>query len=106
MKLGEPRVAVAALHEFHNLQVNAVCEETPLTIPLSLRRSAMNSICKVIRRPFQLYPIVPHQGSLAFTSVQLSGMNSSQRVRALSCLANLLMLAAGWTAQEVNDDQC
>jgi hypothetical protein len=27
-------------------------------------------------------------------------------VRALSCLANLLMLAAGWTAQEVNDDQC
>jgi hypothetical protein len=33
-------------------------------------------------------------------------MNSSQRARALSCLANLLMLAAGWTAKEVNDDQC
>jgi hypothetical protein len=29
-----------------------------------------------------------------------------QRERALSCLANLLMLAAGCAAQEANDDQC
>jgi len=65
----------------------------------------MNSICKIIRRPLQLSPIVPRQSSLAFTSVRLSGMNSSQRARALSCLANLLMLAAGCTAQEANDDQ-
>jgi hypothetical protein len=59
----------------------------------------------IIRRPLQGLSVVPHQGSLAFTSVQLSGMNSSQRARALSCLANLLMLAAGCEVQEANDEQ-
>lgn len=65
----------------------------------------MSSTSKIVRRPFQILP-VPHQSSLAFTSAQLSGINSSQRERALSCLANLLMLAAGCAAQEANDDQC
>jgi hypothetical protein len=32
-------------------------------------------------------------------------MNPSQRARALSCLANLLMLAAGCAVQEANDEQ-
>jgi len=49
---------------------------------------------------------MPRQGILAFTSVQLSGMDPSQRTKALSCLANLLMLAAGGTDQEASDDQC
>jgi hypothetical protein len=49
--------------------------------------------------------VTPHQSSLAFTSVQLSGMNPSQRAQALSCLTNLLMLAAGGESQEANDDQ-
>jgi hypothetical protein len=49
---------------------------------------------------------MPRQGSLAFTSVQLSGMTLSQRTKALNCLANLLMLAAGGADQEASDDQC
>jgi len=48
---------------------------------------------------------MPRQGILAFTSVQLSGMDPSQRTKALSCLANLLMLAAGGADREVSDDQ-
>jgi hypothetical protein len=66
----------------------------------------MSSTCQIIRRPLQELAVMPRQGSLAFTSVQLSGMNPSQRTRALSCLANLLMLAAGGTDQEASDDQC
>jgi hypothetical protein len=65
----------------------------------------MSLTCEIIRRPIQELTVAPRQGSLAFTSVQLSGMNPSQRARALSCLANLLMLAAGGTGQEANGDQ-
>ena len=66
----------------------------------------MSSTCQIIRRPLQELAVMPRPGSLAFTSVQLSGMNPSQRTRALSCLANLLMLAACGTDQEASDDQC
>ena len=66
----------------------------------------MKSTCEIIRRPLQVQAVTPRQSSLAFTSVQLSGMNPSQRARALSCLANLLMLAAGGAEQEASDDQC
>jgi hypothetical protein len=65
----------------------------------------MSSTCEITRRPLQALAVAPLQGSLAFTSVQLSGMNPSQRARALSCLAHLLMLAAGGTDREANDDQ-
>ncbi len=65
----------------------------------------MNPTCEIIRRPLQVLPVTPRQSSLAFTSVQLSGMNPSQRARALSCLSHLLMLAAGGADQEANDDQ-
>jgi hypothetical protein len=50
--------------------------------------------------------VTPRQSSLAFTSVQLSGMTQLQRARALSCLTNLLMLAARGAEQEASDDQC
>jgi hypothetical protein len=66
----------------------------------------MNPTCEIIRRPPQVLAVAPRQSSLAFTSVQLSGMNPSQRARALSCLANLLMLAAGGADREASDDQC
>ena len=66
----------------------------------------MSSTSMIIRRPLQGLSVLPRQSSLAFTSVQLSGMNPSQRARVLSCLAHLLMLAAGRAAQETNDDQC
>jgi hypothetical protein len=66
----------------------------------------MSPTSKIIRQALQVFPIVPRQSSLAFTSVQLSKMNSSQKARVLSCLANLLVLAAGHAVQEANDDQC
>ena len=67
----------------------------------------MSPTCEIIRRPVQVPAVTPRQSNLAFTSVQLSGMNPSQRAQALSCLANLLMLAAGGAAdREANDDQC
>jgi hypothetical protein len=66
----------------------------------------MRSTCEIIRRPLQVLAVTPRQSSLAFTSVQLSGMTPSQRARALSCLANLLMLAAGGADREASDDQC
>jgi hypothetical protein len=66
----------------------------------------MNPTCEIIRRPPQVLAVAPRQSNLAFTSVQLSGMNPSQRARALSCLANLLMLAAGGADREASDDQC
>ena len=66
----------------------------------------MSPTCEIIRRPVQVPAVIPRQSNLAFTSVQLSGMNLSQRVQALSCLANLLMLAAGGTDRRANDDQC
>ena len=65
----------------------------------------MSPTCEIIRRPLQVLAVTPRQSSLAFTSVQLSGMNPSQRARALSCLANLMMLAAGGAEREANDDQ-
>ena len=65
----------------------------------------MSPTCEIIRRPFQVLAVTPRQSSLAFTSVQLSGMSPSQRERALSCLANLLMLAAAGADQEASDDQ-
>ena len=64
----------------------------------------MGSTSKIIRRPVQMLLVVARQRSLAFPSDQLSGMDVSQRARALSCLAHLLMLAANSAAQEVNND--
>jgi hypothetical protein len=66
----------------------------------------MRSTCEIIRRPLQVPAVTPRQSSLAFTSVQLSGMDPSQRARAVSCLANLLMLAVGGADPEASDDQC
>ena len=66
----------------------------------------MSPTCEIIRRPLQVPAVTPRQSNLAFTSVQLTGMNPSQRAQALSCLANLLMLAAGGADREASDDQC
>jgi hypothetical protein len=66
----------------------------------------MSPNCEIIRRPVQVLAVIPRQSNLAFTSVQLSGMNLSQRAQALSCLAHLLMLAAAGADREGNDDQC
>jgi hypothetical protein len=64
----------------------------------------MSPTCEIIRRPVQVPAVTPRQSNLAFTSVQLTGMNPPQRAQALSCLANLLMLAAGGADREANND--
>lgn len=64
----------------------------------------MSPTCEIIRRPVQVLAVIPRQSNLAFTSVQLSGMNLSQRVQALTCLANLLMLAGGGADQEASNE--
>ncbi len=43
---------------------------------------------------------MPRQISIAFESRWLQGLTSSERSRALTHLANLLMLAAGLTVEE------
>ena len=65
----------------------------------------MSPSCQIIQRPLQVLAATPRQNSLAFTSIQLSGMDPSQRARALSCLASLLILAGGGADPEANDDQ-
>ena len=46
----------------------------------------MSPTFEIIRRPVQVPAVTPRQSNLAFTSVQLIGMNPSQRAQALSCL--------------------
>ncbi|MDW3688407.1 hypothetical protein RA280_43115 [Cupriavidus sp. CV2] len=64
----------------------------------------MSSTSKIIRRSLPPLPAAPRQISLAFDSAQLCGMSPSQRARALTHLANLLMLAAGYAVKEASDD--
>jgi hypothetical protein len=49
--------------------------------------------------------VPPQQMSIAFESKQLLGLTVAERTKALMHLAHLLMLAAGITAEE-NDDEC
>ena len=52
-----------------------------------------------------LPPPAPHQLSIALDSIQLRGMSTSERAKALAYLANLLMQAAGAATEECNDDR-
>jgi hypothetical protein len=49
-------------------------------------------------------PAQPRQMSIAFESRWLQGLSAPERLRALSHLANLLMLAAGLTIEERNHE--
>ncbi len=49
---------------------------------------------------------VPRQMNMTFNPVELQGMSSAQRTRAITHLANLLMQAAGvGTAKEHDDNE-
>jgi hypothetical protein len=50
-------------------------------------------------------PRAPRQLSIRFDSVQLRGVNPSERARALALLANLLMQAAGAAVVGSDDDE-
>jgi len=45
-------------------------------------------------------PTPPQQINIAFESISLQGLTSPERLRALTHLANLLMLAAGLAIEE------
>lgn len=49
--------------------------------------------------------VPPQQMNIAFESKQLLGLTVAERMKALMHLAHLLMLAAGLTAEE-SDDEC
>lgn len=52
-----------------------------------------------------LSAVQSQQISIAFESKQLLGLTVAERMKALMHLAHLLMLAAGLTAEE-SDDEC
>ena len=47
----------------------------------------------------------PRQLSIVFDSIRLQGMNASERAKAIACLANLLMQAAGIVTEKRDDDE-
>jgi hypothetical protein len=49
--------------------------------------------------------VVPRQLSIAFDSIRLRGMSASERAKAIACLTNLLMQAAGVATGERDDDE-
>lgn len=50
-------------------------------------------------------PVPPRQMSIAFESSVLRGLTAPERVKALTHLAHLLLLAAGITTEEHNDER-
>ena len=55
--------------------------------------------------PAAHHPIAPCQLNIAFESLELEGMNQSQRANAVTKLALLLLQAAGVQTQEANNDE-
>jgi hypothetical protein len=47
----------------------------------------------------------PKQLSIAFDAIQLQALNRSERTKVLSCLAHLLLQAAGVATKECDDDK-
>jgi hypothetical protein len=50
-------------------------------------------------------PVTPRQMSIAFESSKLFGLTAAERMKALTHLAYLLMLAVGVAAEENGDDR-
>ena len=50
-------------------------------------------------------PTAPRQLCIAFDTVRIQGMTETERARAIALLANLLVLAAGGTVEERDDDE-
>ena len=106
MKIGEPRVSVAALRELHYRLVER-----------GLRRDSSND-STVVQEECDESELRDHSaaGSSAGrdTASEQPGVHFSStfrdesiaRAQALSCLAHLLMLAAAGADREANDDQC
>jgi hypothetical protein len=55
--------------------------------------------------PLSAPPAVPRQLSITFGFIPVQGMSQSERKKAISCLACLLMQAADIAAGEHDDDE-
>ncbi|MGO9234877.1 MAG: hypothetical protein ACLP4V_12660 [Methylocella sp.] len=49
--------------------------------------------------------VIPRQLSIMFDSVRLRGLGAADRAKAIACLANLLMQAAGVAMEERENDK-
>lgn len=58
-----------------------------------------------IQREQSPAPAAPHQMSIAFESHRLRGLPAVERMKILMDLAHLLMLAAGVTVEEDDDER-
>jgi hypothetical protein len=76
---------------------NAVFGETPLAILRPPRRSTMIRVRRVSSKSL---PARLRQINIAFESRWLQGMTPPERLRALTHLANVLILAAGSAIEE------
>lgn len=66
----------------------------------------MDKPANIIRAGLQSQKPEPHQLSIMFDAVELQGMNSAQRTRAMTHLASLLLQAAGVVIiKECDDDE-
>jgi len=52
-----------------------------------------------------LPPALPRQMSIAFDSIRLAGLSAPERMKALTHLTHLLMLAAGVVRKEDDDER-
>ena len=52
-----------------------------------------------------LPPALPRQMSIAFDSIRLVGLSTPERMKALTHLTHLLMLAAGVVSKEAEDER-
>jgi len=58
-----------------------------------------------IRKTVPMVPVQPRQMSIAFDSSVLRGLTHPERVKALTHLARLLLLAAGVATEEHKDER-
>ena len=98
MTIGAPRVDLAALVELERLLIGAGTPHTPGAMSQSFRRKAMQSL--------KVPAVAPtRQMSLSFEDSRLEGLESPERDKIITALAQILMQAAGLSVEELEDDK-
>ncbi|WP_243856916.1 hypothetical protein [Paraburkholderia sp. BL6665CI2N2] len=106
MAPGEPKVTVAALRTLHQLLADQRLRGNSQDGSNIVRRNAMGKVPNAVPAGLRSFQLIPRQMNMTFDTLELQGMNSAQRARAITYLASLLMQAAGVaTPKEHNDDE-
>ena len=67
----------------------------------------MSKLPNAVPAGLQSLQTIPRQINMTFDTLELQGISTAQRARAITHLASLLMQAAGVaTPKEHNDDEC